>query len=132
MPKDSDNQQNRSDQPISRRAKTDSQPLAVGQLAGGIAHEFNNLLTVITGYSKILQEGMSPNHPALRKMEAISRAAAQSTELTTQLLSFGERQALEPKVIDLAGVLTGMATMLRRIAGEAIETDIRVEEGLEH
>jgi len=103
---------------------------AVGQLAGGIAHEFNNLLTVITGYSKVLLESMSPNHPALRKMEAISRAAGQAAELTSQLLTFGNNQSREPEVFNLRSVLNGLNTMLRSIAGESITLEMRIADDL--
>jgi CheY-like chemotaxis protein len=93
---------------------------AVGRLAGGIAHDFNNLLGMITGYSELLQRELGPEHRGLRRVEEIRKAADRATVLTQQLLAFGRKQVLEPKVLDLNGVVSGTTTMLHRLMGEDI------------
>jgi CheY-like chemotaxis protein len=94
---------------------------AVGRLAGGVAHDFNNLLTVINGYSDLLLEGLSTSDPARGHLEEIKRAGERAALLTRQLLAFSRKQILEPKVLDLNGVLDGLDKMLRRLIGEDIE-----------
>src|SRR6185295_19633657 len=94
---------------------------AVGQLAGGIAHDFNNLLTVIIGCADLLREAGQPavvdgHDPLEELMKAAKRAAA----LTQQLLAFGRRQVLQPRVLDLNDSLRNVHTMLRRLVRENI------------
>jgi PAS domain S-box-containing protein len=93
---------------------------AVGQLASGVAHDFNNLLTIIKGYSSLLLEkgGEGPDeHAALEIQQAADRAAA----LTRQLLAFGRRQTLQPRILDLNTVVRGLEKMLRRVVAENVE-----------
>jgi len=94
---------------------------AVGQLAAGVAHDFNNLLMVITGRSYILLHHLGSDHPLRNHVELIQSTADRAGALTRQLLVFSRRQALQPKVLDLNTVVTGMAAMLRRLIGEQIE-----------
>jgi two-component system, cell cycle sensor histidine kinase and response regulator CckA len=94
---------------------------AIGRLAGGVAHDFNNVLTVISGYATILARKLEGN-PALRHeteeiQDAIDRAAA----LTRQLLALSRKQPLKPTVLNLNGVIGGIEKMLRRLIGEDIE-----------
>jgi PAS domain S-box-containing protein len=94
---------------------------AVGMLAGGIAHDFNNLLTIINGYSHILLNALpeaDPNHSAV---EQIMKAGERAATLTRQLLSYSRREVLQPKLLNLNQLLTGMEAMLRRLIGEDIE-----------
>jgi two-component system, cell cycle sensor histidine kinase and response regulator CckA len=102
---------------------------AIGRLAGGVAHDFNNLLTVIGGYSELvlaqLGEGESRAY-----VEQIHRAAGRASDLTQQLLAFGRRQVLKPKVIDLAEVVRGMENMLSRLLGEDVLLTVRGGRGL--
>jgi two-component system cell cycle sensor histidine kinase/response regulator CckA len=94
---------------------------AVGMLAGGIAHDFNNLLTIINGYSHILLNSIpeaDPNHSAV---EQIMKAGERAATLTRQLLAHSRRQVLQPKLLNLNQLLTGMEAMLRRLIGEDIE-----------
>ena len=94
---------------------------AVGHLAGGIAHDFNNLLGVILGYSGILLEAVSLNDPWRKAIEEIQKAGDRAALLTRQLLAFSRKQVLQPKVLDLNGVVVGMENLLNRLIGENIE-----------
>src|SRR5262249_26374533 len=94
---------------------------AVGQLAAGVAHDFNNLLMVITGRSHILLYRLGPDHALRKHVELIQSTAERAGALTRQLLAFSRRQVLQPEVIDLNQVTTGMVPMLRRLIGEQID-----------
>lgn len=93
---------------------------AVGQLAGGVAHDFNNMLGVITGYSEMILMQMDPSHQFYDKLEQIQKAAMRSADLTRQLLTFARKQTVALKVLDLNETIEGMLTMLRRLIGENI------------
>jgi PAS domain S-box-containing protein len=93
---------------------------AVGQLAGGISHDFNNVLLVIRGYTSILKSSI--DDPALlADVDEIARAAERAAELTRQLLAFSRRQVLQPSLVDLRDVVGGMESLLRRSIQEDIE-----------
>jgi len=94
---------------------------AVGMLAGGIAHDFNNLLTIINGYSHILLNALPKADPNRSAVEQIMKAGERAATLTRQLLSHSRRQVLQPKLLNLNQLLTGMEAMLRRLIGEDIE-----------
>lgn len=94
---------------------------AVGRLAGGVAHDFNNILSVILGYGALILEGLTSSDPMRADVEEITRAAGRAADLTRQLLAFSRRQVVEPQVLDFAGVLSGMEKMLQRLLGEDIE-----------
>jgi two-component system cell cycle sensor histidine kinase/response regulator CckA len=91
---------------------------AVGRLAGGVAGDFNNLLTVITGYSELLRGEFSVSSPLHRFAEEILFAAERAAALTRQLLAFSRGQAAQPKLLDLNSLLSGMEPLLRRLMGE--------------
>ena len=93
---------------------------AVGRLAGGIAHDFNNLLTVITGYCELMMAKIGKGNPLLQDVREISKSADRAAALTRQLLAFSRRQVLQPKVLDINSVVTGIDKMLRRLLGEDI------------
>jgi two-component system cell cycle sensor histidine kinase/response regulator CckA len=93
---------------------------AVGRLAGGVAHDFNNMLSVINGYAELLLVDMPPDDVKRRGLEEIRRAGARSAELTRQLLAFSRRQLLTPTVLDLRAVLRELEPMLRGLLGESI------------
>lgn len=93
---------------------------SVGRLAGGVAHDFNNMLSVIIGHTSLSLSGMDPTHPLYARLEEIRKAAERSADLTRQLLAFARKQAVIPKVLDLNETITGMLNMLQRLIGEDI------------
>ena len=94
---------------------------AVGRLAGGVAHDFNNVLSVILSYGEILLADLKPGDPMRSDVEEIRKAASRAAGLTRQLLLFSRQQVMEPKVIDLCEILRSMDKMLQRIVGEDVE-----------
>jgi PAS domain S-box-containing protein len=102
---------------------------AIGRLAGGVAHDFNNLLTAIIGYSQIA--AMRPDMPpdAVVDLTEITAAAHRAAALTRQLLAFSRRQVLEPRVLDVNSVVSGIEVLLRRLIGEDYQlvADLDVE-----
>lgn len=103
---------------------------AVGRLAGGIAHDFNNLLTAIIGYSDMLLERLQPSNTLRPEISEINVAGKRAAELTRQLLAFSRRQLLQPRVIELNNIISGLEKMLRRLIGEDIELTARLAESL--
>src|SRR5271156_6526920 len=97
---------------------------AVGRLSGGIAHDFNNLLGVIIGYGEALQLQIPVGDPMREAVDEIQNAGQRAAALTQQLLAFSRKQALEPKVLDLNGVLSDVEKLLRRLIGEDIDLQI--------
>jgi two-component system cell cycle sensor histidine kinase/response regulator CckA len=93
---------------------------AVGRLAGGVAHDFNNLLSVIFGHSALLAASAPSRERVRDSVAEINRAAEQAAALTQQLLAFGRRQLLEPRVLDLGSVLAESRSLLRRVIGEGV------------
>jgi PAS domain S-box-containing protein len=94
---------------------------AVGRLAGGVAHDFNNLLTVISSYSELLLDDLPAADQARRDdLGQITKAAADASALTRQLLAFSRQQVLEAKVLDLNAIVSGAGKMLQRVIGEDI------------
>jgi len=98
---------------------------ALGRLAGGVAHDFNNLLTVISGYGQLALETMNTSPERLGTyVQEIINSAKRASGMTGQLLAFSRRQVVEPKVIDLADVVTNTEPLLRRMIGEHVELKI--------
>jgi two-component system, cell cycle sensor histidine kinase and response regulator CckA len=93
---------------------------AVGRLAGGIAHDFNNLLTAVRGYAALLLESLPDSDPRRADVIEIERAGERATALTRQLLAFSRRQILQPRLLSVDDVVTGLIPMLRRLVGEAV------------
>lgn len=93
---------------------------SIGRLAGGIAHDYNNMLNVIIGYTELALERLSPGDPLQADLEEIFKAAKRSTGINRQLLAFARRQTIDPKVLDLNTIVESMLKMLRRLIGEDI------------
>jgi PAS domain S-box-containing protein len=93
---------------------------AVGRLAGGVAHDFNNMLGVILGHAQLALRRVGPEQPVHASLTEIHKAASRSAALTRQLLGFARRQTVAPRVLDLNETVTGMLQMLERLIGEDI------------
>ncbi len=94
---------------------------AIGQLAGGVAHDFNNLITAILGFGDLALGGFVPEGPVRGYMEEIRKAALRAADLTRRLLVFSRRQPFQPRVCSLNEVVKGLEGMLRRLIGEDVE-----------
>ncbi len=103
---------------------------AVGRLAGGVAHDFNNILMIITGYGDLLKGHLGGDERLRPMIEAILKAANRAASLTHQLLAFSRKQTLVPKVLDLNNVLADLGKMLPRLIGEDIDLEIVPGNGL--
>ncbi len=101
---------------------------AIGQLAGGVAHDFNNVLLVIRGYSSVLRSSLD-DPQQIADVEEITRAADRAAELTRQLLAFGRRQALQPRLVNIVDVVRDLESLLRRSVREDIHFDLELAEG---
>jgi len=104
---------------------------AVGRLAGGVAHDFNNMLTAIKGYAQLLLLEVPEESPLRGDIEEIDRAADRSSTVTRQLLAFSRRQVLQPRVMDVNDCVRAMEAMLRRLIGEDIEVATALDPRLE-
>ena len=93
---------------------------SIGRLAGGVAHDFNNMLGVILGHADLALSLIGPTDPVHGDLVAIEGAARHSADLVKQLLAFARKQPISPKVLDLAETIDGMFTMLRRLIGENV------------
>jgi PAS domain S-box-containing protein len=102
---------------------------AVGRLAGGVAHDFNNLLTAILGNIELAHMGTEIPSPLVPCLDEIHRAAKSAAALTRQLLSFSRRQILEPKILNLSDLVTGLRNMLGRLLGEDITLTLNLADG---
>src|SRR5262249_13311098 len=111
---------------------------AIGRLAGGVAHDFNNVLTVLFGCYESLRERCASNPGAQQDLQELMRACEHAASLTRQLLAFSRRQVIAPKAVDPATVVSRSESLLRRVIGEDIElktvtrsglSKVRVDEG---
>jgi len=96
---------------------------SVGRLAGGVAHDFNNMLNVISGHAQLAMDSLDPSAPVYRHLSEIYKASLRSSALTRQLLAFARKQTIAPRVLDLNITLGNMLTMLQRLIGEDIELE---------
>src|SRR5690606_14976930 len=102
----------------------------IGKLTGGVAHDFNNLLQVISGNLHLLRHEVADNERAQNRIARALGGVERGAKLANQLLSFGRRQPLEPKALNLGRVLTGFQEMITRALGESIETEFITSAGL--
>ena len=98
---------------------------AIGQLAGGVAHDFNNVLTAIIGYSDLLLANHRPTDPSFQDIMQIKQNANRAAGLVRQLLAFSRRQTLRPQVLQLGDVLSDLQMLAKRLVGEKIEVDLK-------
>ena len=104
---------------------------AIGRLAGGVAHDFNTILGTIAGYGEMLQAAVGDASPDVRRyVERVLQAARRGADLTRQLLTFSRRQEVRPRRVDLAALTAETADMVRRLIGEDIAFEHRVEDDL--
>jgi len=103
---------------------------SVGRLAGGVAHDFNNMLQIILGHCEIALEETTEDNPLREDLREIQLSAYRSAELTRQLLAFARKQTVAPKVLDLNDTIEGMLKMLRRLIGEDIDLLWKPGQGL--
>jgi PAS domain S-box-containing protein len=114
-----------SDQHLLEQQFRQSQKMeAVGQLAGGVAHDFNNLLTAITGFAELMRYDLPVRDSQRESLDEITYAADRAAQLTRQLLAFSRQQVLQPRVIELNGVVTGVNKMLQRIIGDDVTLSV--------
>jgi two-component system, cell cycle sensor histidine kinase and response regulator CckA len=97
---------------------------AIGQLAGGVAHDFNNVLTAIIGYSDLLLANHRPTDPSFQDIMQIKQNANRAAGLVRQLLAFSRRQTLRPQTLQLNDVLSELQMLLRRLVGETIQLEV--------
>lgn len=103
---------------------------SLGKLTGGVAHDFNNLLQVVSGNLQLLARDVAGNHKAEVRLANAEAGVARGAKLASQLLAFGRRQTLEPKVVNVSRFVRGMDDMLRHALGEGVEIETIVGGGL--
>jgi signal transduction histidine kinase len=103
---------------------------SIGRLAGGVAHDLNNVLTVVLSYADLLDAGLGAKHPLQEQLRQIRRAAERASNLTHRLLAFARQQVVEPRVVNLSELTLSLDGMLRRLIGEDIELVTITSSGL--
>ena len=102
----------------------------VGRLAGGLAHDFNNVLTTIMASASVLDETLAPGDPRRDAAREVMDAAERGAEMTRRLLLIGKRQTAEARPVNLNAIVGGLGNLLRRLAGPAVDVDVRLAETL--
>jgi PAS domain S-box-containing protein len=103
---------------------------SVGRLAGGVAHDFNNMLSVILGYSELIKGRLPGDDPHLKDILAIEKAASHSRDITRQLLAFSRKQIIEPRLMNLNDQITSSQSTLSRLIGEDVDLRFYPEKDL--
>ncbi len=103
---------------------------AVGRLAGGVAHDFNNILTTITGYADLLLTGLGEEDPRAAEVREILAASRRATGLTRQLLTFSRKQVISPRLVSLNAVIENLHAMLRPLIGEDVQLEYELSREL--
>ena len=109
---------------VSERLRRTQKFEALGRLAGGIAHDFSNLLTAMVGFAGLARIELPENHPAAEALDQLEATGLRAGELTRQLLAFSRRQVLQPVVLDLNTLLQGMAPLLKPLLGERVQLEL--------
>jgi len=115
---------------LEEQARLSQRMEAIGRLAGGVAHDFNNLLGVIIGYGERVMSRLAASEPLRADQQELLKAAHRAASLTQQLLAFGRQQVLQPRILDLNGVVSEMRDMLGRVIGEDCELATLLEPDL--
>ena len=117
---------------IEERLRQSQKMEAIGTLAGGVAHDFNNILMVISGYSSVLAEALRTNPKLHGHVEQIQKAGARAASLTRQLLAFSRKETIQPAPLNVNDVVTGIEKLLHRLIGEhiAISTQLPMNLGM--
>jgi len=116
--------------PRSAHASTSERLESLGRLTGGIVHDFNNLLFVISGQIELARRALGPDHPAGARLAPALQAAERAAALTRQLLAFSRGSSPEPRLLDLNAVVAQLDGMVRRVIGDDVEIEIRAGRGL--
>ena len=103
---------------------------SIGLLAGGVAHDFNNILTTIGGYAELVRLDLNPQNPHFESVSNIIKGVKRAEDLVRQLLAFGRRQMFEPKIIDINKVINELYSMLDRLITEDIHIELELKEGI--
>ena len=103
---------------------------SIGMLAGGVAHDFNNILTTIRGYADLMMMNLKSTDPFFKDVDNIIKGVKRAEELIRQLLAFSRRQMIEPKIIDINKVISDLHTMLDRLISDDIAFDLKLKNGL--
>jgi nitrogen-specific signal transduction histidine kinase len=111
---------------LEERLREASRMEAIGRLAGGISHEYNNLLTVINGFAQVMAETLPENDPGHTYLTEILKAGERAASLTRQLLSFSRKQMVQPRVLDLGVLVAGLQTSLASLLGENIRLEMQM------
>jgi len=119
--KAAEERQERTDEQLRQSQKLEG----IGRLAGGVAHDFNNILGVILGYGDLMRKQIPEGHPARPRLEQVIKSAHRAAALTRQLLAFSRKQMLQPKLLDLGAVVHDLTPMLERVVGEDMEIEVR-------
>ncbi len=102
----------------------------IGRLAGGVAHDFNNILLALGGHAALAEELLPPDHPARQDLREIHKAASRAADLTRQLLTFSRRQVTQPTRLDPGVLLKDTSQLLRRLLGEDVRLELEISPGL--
>jgi len=117
---------------LERQVRQGQKMEAIGRLAGGVAHDFKNLLTAIRGFVDLAHDGLGSDHPAAADLREARRCCSQASDIVGQLLAFSRRQDLRPMVIDTNETLASLEPMLRRLLGASVSLECRYGDGVGH